>query len=158
MQKGVGQMSELDKYFPRTHNQPPPQTFIPSRSQPGCTNWPNVQEMYRETLDEWTDCQGFLPEDKHTRRQWEAGARDFVEAHGEKPRLLRKAWEFYLDIDFERRQSIVVSTPRSLIGFARKVLETEEEKRKRDPDSKEVRYQKAMSWIDEEAKEAWWHD
>ena len=149
-------MSVLDEYFPRTHI---PETFTPSTSQPSCTNYPEVEERIRETLDEWTDCQGYKPTDKHTKQRWIAGARDFVEAHGEKPRLLREAWEFYLDIDFDRRQSIIVSTPRSLIGFALKVLENEREKEKRrDSDSKEVRYQKAMSWIDDEAKEAWWHE
>lgn len=152
-------MSELDEYFPRTVNQLPYQEFTPSRCQPQRTNWPHVEERIRETLDEWTDCQGFLPQDKHTKDKWKAGARDFVEALGEKPALLRKAWEFYLDIDWERRQYIVISTPRSLIEFARKVLENEAEmKKRRDPDNPEVRYQKAMSWVDDQAKEAWWHE
>ena len=145
-------MSELDKYFPRLQNRSKP--FIASSRMPGCTNWPHTEEMIREVLDEWTDCQGFMPRDKHTRDKWESGARDFVEALGEKPRLLRKAWEFYLDIEWERRQRIVIETPRSLIAFARKVLEIEAHNK--DSDDPEVRYRKAMSWID--TSEAWWHE
>lgn len=147
-------MSELDKYFGRLNGRP--KKFYPSRSQPGCTNWPHVEERIREILDEWTDCQGYLPSDKHTRQSWLAGARDFVEAHGEKPMLLRKAWEFFLDIEWERRQKIVVKTPRSLIGFARKVLEIESHER--DSDDIEVRRRKALSWVDDTATEAWWHE
>ena len=138
-------MSELDKYIPRLQNRP--RQFVSSRMQTGCTNWPNVQECIRETLDEWTDCQGYMPSDKHTRQKWEAGARDFVEAIGEKPRLLPKAWELYLDIEWERRQRIIIETPRSLIAFARKVLEIQ--KHNMDTDDPEVRYRKAMSWVDD---------
>ena len=151
-------MSILNEYFPRSQTETRPERFSPSTSQPNCTNWPYVEERIRETLDEWTDCHGYLPTDKFTRTQWEAGARDFVEALGEKPRLLREAWEFYLDIDWERRQFIVISTPRSLINFARKVLEIEEYRKNEDPDNPDVRFRKAMSWIDEKSKEAWWHE
>lgn len=147
-------MSVLEDYFGK--HVEPPKLFTPSFLIPGCTNWPHVEEMIREVLDEWTDCQGYLPNDKHTKQQWEAGARDFVEALGEKPKLLRKAWELYLDIEWERRQTIIITTPRSLIGFARKVLEIEEHNK--DSDDPEVRYRKAMSWVDDQAKEAWWHE
>jgi len=105
--------------------------------------------MYRETLDEWTDCQGYKPTDRFTIKQWEAGARDFVGVHGEDPKLLRAAWEFYLDIDWERRQKIIVTTPRSLINFARKVLENKKEKKRRDPDSIENRQKYLRGWWDE---------
>ena len=64
----------------------------------------------RETLDEWTDCQGYKPTDKFTKTQWVAGARDFVDVHGENPKLLRKAWEMYIDIDWEKRQSIIITS------------------------------------------------
>ena len=148
-------MSELEHYFDRLQNRTKPQNFAPSTNQPGCTNWPNAEPTIRETLDEWTDCQGYLPSDKFTRTQWEAGARDFVDVHGEKPRLLRKAWEMYLDIEWERRQNIIVTTPRSLIGFARKVLEIEAHKEKNDPDNPEVRRRKAMSWLEDPNWQDW---
>lgn len=151
-------MSELDKYFSRLQNRPKPDIFRRSGCQPGCTNYPHVEERIRETLDEWTDCQGFLPRDRHTLKTWESGARDFVEAFGEKPKLLRKAWELYLDIEWEKRKQIIITTPRSLIGFARKVLEIEEYKRNEDYEDPDVRYRKAMSWVDDQAKDAWWHE
>jgi hypothetical protein len=140
-------MSELELYFDRLQTRTKP--FIPSTRQPDVTNWPKVEEHIRETLDEWTDCQGFKPTDKFTRTQWEAGTRDFVNAHGENPSLLRAAWEYYLDIEWERRQKIIVSTPRSLINFAYKVLEIEAEKKKNDADNPDVRRRKALSWVED---------
>lgn len=118
-------MSELEKYFDRLQEREIPKEFINSFNKAGCTNWPSVEERIRETLDEWTDCQGYIPSDKHTKDKWIHGARLFVEALGEKPALLRKAWEMYLDIEWERRQRIIIETPRSLIAFARKVIEIE---------------------------------
>lgn len=139
-------MSILDEYFPRTDN------FTPSFNQPHCTNWPSVEERIREVLDEFTDCQGYIPQDNFTKKRWIAGARDFVEAIGESPRLLRAAWEFYLDIDFERRQKIIISTPRSLIEMARKCRDNKRE----DPDSPEVIERKALSWLDDDERREWW--
>ncbi len=138
-------MSDLDKYLPRLQNRTI--AFIPSVRADGCTNWPDAEPAIRETLDEWTDCQGYKPTSKFTIKQWKSGARDFVSVHGESPKLLRKAWEFYLDIDWERRQTIVVLNPRSLIGFATKVLENEKEKKCRDPDTRENR-QRYLKWAE----------
>lgn len=148
-------MSELEKYFDRLQTRTKPINFSPSTNQPGCTNWPNTEEMIRETLDEWTDCQGYKPTDKHTIQQWEAGARDFVNALGEQPSLLRKAWNFYLDIEWSRRQNIVITTPRSLIGFARKVLEIEKENAKRDPENASERRRRALSWVEDPNWQDW---
>ncbi len=146
-------MSELEQYLPRLQNRTRP--FIPSIRQPSVTNWPDEPEMYRETLDEWTDCQGYKPTDKHTQDKWKAGARLFVEAHGEKPSLLREAWEYYMDIPFDKRQTIIIETPRSLIAFARKVLENRRVKDRQDPDNANNRRRKAMSWIEEPNWQEW---
>ena len=147
-------MSELERYFERLQTRTKPQNFAPSTNQPGCTNWPDAEPIIREVMDEWTDCQGFKPTDTFTKTQWESGARDFVNALGEKPKLLRKAWNYYLDIEWERRQKILITTPRSLIGFARKILEIEAEEKKRDPDNESERRRRALSWIRRE----WWDD
>ncbi len=149
-------MSELDNYFTRLQSRTRP--FIPSIRQSNVTNWPDEPEMYRETLDEWTDCQGFKPTDKHTQDKWKHGARLFVEAHGEKPKLLREAWEMYMEIPFDRRQRIIIKSPVSLIEFARKVLENKAEKEKQDPDKNpDLRRQKAMSWVEDDRRE-WWDE
>jgi hypothetical protein len=142
------QMSELEQYLPRLQKRTRP--FIPSIRQPDVTNWPDEPEMYRETLDEWTDCQGFKPTDKHTQDKWKHGTRLFVEAHGEKPWLLREAWEFYLDIPFERRQDIVIETPRSLIAFARKVLDNKAHRKREDMDLPENRKRYLKGWYDDD--------
>ena len=144
-------MSDLDKFFDRDN----PIPFIRMSNNPYGTNWPHTEERIRNVLDAFADCQEYVPRDKFRRKQWKAGARDFVDAHGEDGALLKQAWELYLDIDWMRRQTIIISTPRSLISFAQKVKDNKIEREARDPDSEEVIKKYAEGWQDDE-REEWW--
>ena len=145
-------MSELDKYF----DQDNPIPFIRMSNNPYGTNWPHVEERIRDVLDAYSDCQGYIPEGKFRRGQWISGARDFVDSHGEDGALLKQAWELYLDIDWQRRQTIIISTPRSLISFAQKIKDNKIERDARDPDSEEVIEQFRQGWEGDKDLE-WWH-
>ncbi len=144
-------MSELDKFFDRDK----PIPFIRMSNNPYKTNFPHAEERIRDVLDAYADCQEYVPRDKFRRKQWTAGARDFVDAHGEDGKLLKQAWELYLDIDWVRRQSIIISTPRSLISFAQKVKDNKIEAEVRDPDSEQAIEDFRKSWEDDKDLE-WW--
>ncbi len=141
-------MSELDKYFVRPDNIP----YI-RMSNPCRTNFPNAEECIRDILDAFADCVEYIPEDKFRRKQWLSGARDFVGAHGEDGALLKRAYELYMDIPWDQRQRVIITSPRSLISFAQKVKDNKAECKLRDYDSEENRRRYAESWLGEERRD-----
>ena len=111
------------------------------------------EERIRDILDAFADCVEYIPEDKFRRKQWLSGARDFVGAHGEDGALLKKAWELYMDIPWDQRQRVIISTPRSLISFAQKVKDNKAERKLRDYDSEENRRRYVEGWLGEDKRD-----
>ena len=144
-------MSELDKYFTRPDSIP----FIQMSNNPYGTNFPQAEERIRDILDAFADCVEFIPDDKFRRKQWLSGARDFADAHGEDGALLKRAWDLYMDIPWDQRQRVIISTPRSLISFAQKVKDNKAERKLRDYDSEENRRRYVEGWLDD--GEEWWN-
>ena len=144
-------ISELDKYFTRPDSIP----FINMSNNPYGTNFPQAEERIRDILDAFADCVEYIPEDKFRRKQWLSGARDFVGAHGEDGALLKQAWDLYMDIPWDQRQRVIITSPRSLISFAQKVKDNKIEKDRRDPETSEARRKKyTTGWFDDGEK--WW--
>ena len=108
-------MSELDSFFG-----PKPTTEMPPAKPSHFGRYPDVQQLCDVFLEEMS-----WNHDLHTIQQVVAGARDFVLAIGNEPKLLLHT------IKKMKREKLNISSPRSCITLARNMTP--------DPDSDEAR-------------------
>ena len=102
------------------------------------TNWPHAEEYLRPILDCFQDIAGFEPKG-FLRKQWVAGARDWVSVFGENTDLLRLA------VEEMRQRKLTIITPRSCISVASEIKRNQP-----DPD----RFRKLAKWLDERREAA----
>ena len=119
-------MSELDKFFG-----PAPDVSMPAPQVTYFGRYPDVQEL----------CDTFLSEmdwnhDAYTIQQVVAGARDFVLAIGNDPKLLLHT------VKKMKREKLTIASPRSCITIARNMTP--------DADSEESRQRYAGAWEDDD--------
>jgi len=113
-------MNELDKWFPRDPNER--KVTLEDLKQSGRTRFPRAEPNIRDLCDVFANETGWEL-DGHTRKVIVAGARDFEQAIGNKPSLLRGA------LLYMRTKRITFSSPRSCITIAREI-ERQEDARK----------------------------
>jgi len=106
-------MSELDKFFGECE-----QVAMPTTKR---TNWPKTEEYLRPVLDAFQDMAGFEPKG-FLRKQWVAGARDWVSVFGEDTSLLRLA------VEEMRQRNLSIITPRSCISVASELKQKNKKK------------------------------
>ena len=90
------------------------------------TNWPNVEERLRGILDTFQECADFIPHEA-LRKQWIAGARNYVENVGERPDLIRPS------IEYMQQRNLIIKSPGSLVTVALKLKRDEVPKVDRVP-------------------------
>lgn len=102
--------NELDKWFPRDPNAR--KVTVDDLRKSGRTRFAHAEPSIRDLCDVFANETGWTL-DQHTRKVIAAGARDFEQAIGNKPELLRQT------IAYMRSKRITFSSPRSCITIAR---------------------------------------